>query len=166
MKKTFFRFARLENSQKKWNCSKGSPGSSIYQKIPGNSWNFGGKCLSVNNVFHLTHSFHSFPGSLHHLMYFPPKYKIAVQLLLLNEMLVFSRSPWKKRVSLIQMMMTFTILAAVATYMRLDLHRNKGFYENILPAYTIDESIKKPLQDDSRDLWSSVLRSTSHRKSS
>ena len=23
--KTFFRFARLENSQKKWNCSKGSP---------------------------------------------------------------------------------------------------------------------------------------------
>ena len=25
-----------------------------------------------------------------HLMYFPPKYKMAVQLLLLNEMLVFS----------------------------------------------------------------------------
>ena len=31
------------------------------------------------------------------------------------------------------------ILTAVATYMRRDLHRNKDFYENILPAYTIDE---------------------------
>ena len=32
-----------------------------------------------------------------------------------------------------------TILAAVATYMRRDLHRNKGFCENILPAYAIYE---------------------------
>ena len=31
------------------------------------------------------------------------------------------------------------ILAAVATYMTRDLHKNKGFYENILPVYTIDE---------------------------
>ena len=30
------------------------------------------------------------------------------------------------------------ILAAVATYMRRDLHGNIGFYENILPVYTID----------------------------
>ena len=37
----------------------------------------------------LIHSSHSFSGSLHHLMYFPPKYKMAVQLSL-NEMLVFS----------------------------------------------------------------------------
>ena len=28
--KTFFRFARLENSQKKWNCLEGSPGSSTF----------------------------------------------------------------------------------------------------------------------------------------
>ena len=31
------------------------------------------------------------------------------------------------------------ILAAAATYMRRDLHRNKGFHETILPTYTIDE---------------------------
>ena len=31
--KTFFRFAWLENSQKKWNCLEGSPGSSTF---PGN----------------------------------------------------------------------------------------------------------------------------------
>ena len=92
---------------------------------------------------------HSFPGSLHHLMYFPPKYKMAAQLLLLNEMLDFSL----EEESLVNSDDDdITILAAVATYMRRDLHRNKGFYENILPAYTIDESIKKPLQDDSRDL--------------
>ena len=30
-------------------------------------------------------------------------------------------------------------LAAVATYMRRDLHRNKDFYENVLPTYRIDE---------------------------
>ena len=36
--KTFFRFARLENSQKKWNCSKGSPvfpvGTSQWKFVP------------------------------------------------------------------------------------------------------------------------------------
>ena len=37
----------------------------------------------------LTHSSHSFSGSLHHLMHFLPKYKMSAQLLL-NEMLVFS----------------------------------------------------------------------------
>ena len=31
------------------------------------------------------------------------------------------------------------ILAAVANYMRSDLHQDKGFYENILPQHTIDE---------------------------
>ena len=45
------------------------------------------------------------------------------------------------------------ILAAVATYMGRDLHRNQGYFENILPLYSIDEftTIYKPLQDDSRD---------------
>ena len=39
------------------------------------------------------------------------------------------------------MMSTFPFQAAVATYMRRHLFRNKGFYENILLAYelTIDE---------------------------
>ena len=31
------------------------------------------------------------------------------------------------------------ILAVVAAYMRRNLHQNQGFYENILPRYTIDE---------------------------
>ena len=31
------------------------------------------------------------------------------------------------------------ILAEVATYMRHDLRRNQGFYENITPRYSIDE---------------------------
>ena len=31
--KTFFLFARLENSQKKWNCLEGSPGSSTFLEI-------------------------------------------------------------------------------------------------------------------------------------
>ena len=30
-------------------------------------------------------------------------------------------------------------LAAVATYMRHDLHRNQGVFENILPLYSIHE---------------------------
>ena len=48
---------------------------------------FGGKCLLVKDVFHLTQSSHSFPDSLHRPMYFPPKIKIAPQLLLSNEKL-------------------------------------------------------------------------------
>ena len=67
---------------------------------------------------------------------FPAKYKMVAQLLLLNEMLDFSL----EEESLVNSDDDdITILAAVATYMRRDLHRNKGFYENILPAYAIDE---------------------------
>ena len=108
---------------------------SIDQKIPENSGNFGEKCLSVD-VFHLTHSFHSIPGSLHLPLYFPLKYKMAAQLLLLNEMLDFSL----EKESLVNSEGDFIpILAAVAIYMRRDLHRSKGLYKNILPACTIDE---------------------------
>ena len=61
---------------------------------------------------------------------------MAAELLLLNEMLDFSL----EEVNLVNSDDDdIPILAAVATYMRGDLHRNKGFYENILPAYTIDE---------------------------
>ena len=78
---------------------------------------------------------HSFPGSLHRPMYFPPKYKLAAELLLLSEMLDFSL----EEESLINSDDSFfLILAAVATYTRRDLHRSKGFYENILPAYIYD----------------------------
>ena len=52
--KTFFRFARLENSQKKWNCSKGSP---VFP-VGTSQWKF---------VFHLQNfsslnQFHAFRG--------------------------------------------------------------------------------------------------------
>ena len=90
----------------------------------------------MKDVFHLTHSSHSFPGSLHRPMYFPLKYKMVAQLLLLNEMLDFSL----EEENLVNSDdADIPILAANATYMRRNLHRNKGFYENILPAYTIDE---------------------------
>ena len=65
-------------------------------------------------------------------MYFPPKYKMVAQLLLLNEMLVFSLEEENLVNSDDD---DIPILAAAATYMRRDLHRNKGFYENILPTY-------------------------------
>ena len=70
-------------------------------------------------------------------MYLSPKYKMAAQLLLLNEMLDFSL----KEESLVNPDDDdlIPILAAIATYMRRDLHRNQRFYENILPAYTTDE---------------------------
>ena len=61
---------------------------------------------------------------------------MAAQLLLLNEMLDFSLEEENLVNSDDD---DIPILAAVATYMRRDLHRNKGFCENILPAYTIDE---------------------------
>jgi len=69
-------------------------------------------------------------------MYYPLKYKMAAQLLLLNEMLDFSLEEENLVNSDDD---NIPILAAVATYTRHDLHRNKGFYENILPACTIDE---------------------------
>ena len=79
------------------------------------------------------------PGYLHRPMYFPPKYKMAAQLLLLNEMLYFSL---KEECLVNSDDDGIPFLAAVATYMRRHLPRNKGFYENILLLYkrlTIDE---------------------------
>ena len=62
----------------------------------------------------LAHSSHSFPGSLHRPMYFPPKYKMSAQLLLLNQTLDFSLEDE----SLVNSDDDFIpILAAVATYM-------------------------------------------------
>jgi len=61
---------------------------------------------------------------------------MAAQLLLLNEMLDFSMEEGNLVNSDDD---DIPILAAIATYMRRDLHRNKSFYENILPAYTINE---------------------------
>ena len=56
-------------------------------------------------------------------MYFPPKYKMAAQLLLSNE-LDFSL----EEESLVNSDDDdIPILAAAATYMRRDLHRNQGF---------------------------------------
>ena len=80
-----------ENGKLAFSAARKTEGAfSIYQKIPENSGKFGEKCLSVKDVFYLTHSSHSFPGSLHHPIYFAPKYKMAAQLLLLNEILDFS----------------------------------------------------------------------------
>ena len=108
------------------------------------------------------------PGSLHRLMYFPPKYKMVAQLLLLNEMLDFSL---EEECLVNSDDDDIPFLAAVATYMRRNLFRNKGFHENILPSYklTIDEfkrHFRMTRGPGSRDLSSSVPRSTSHRKSS
>ena len=90
----------------------------------------------MKDVLHLNQSSHSFPGSLHRPIYFPLIYKMAAQLLLLNEMLDFSLEEENLVNSDDD---DIPILAAVATYTRRDLHRNKGFYENLLPAYTINE---------------------------
>ena len=69
-------------------------------------------------------------------MYFPPKYKMVAQLLLLNEMLDFSL----EEESLVNSDDdNIPILAAVSTYMWLDRQKSKGFYGNILPLYMIDE---------------------------
>ena len=78
------------------------------------------------------------PGSLHCPMYFPPKYKMAAQLLLLSEMLDFSL---EEECLFNSDDDDIPFVAAVATYMRRPLPRNKGFYQNILLAYkfTIDE---------------------------
>ena len=62
---------------------------------------------------------------------------MAAQLLLLNEMLDFSLEE-DSLVNSDDENIPILGLAAVATYMRRDLHRNKGFYENILRAYTIN----------------------------
>ena len=55
------------------------------------------------------------------------------------------------------------IQAAASTYKRRDLHKNKGFYGNILPVYTIDE-FKSHFRFEG--LLNSVPRSTNHRKNS
>ena len=63
---------------------------------------------------------------------------MEAQLLLLNEMLDFSL---EEECLVNSDDANIPLLAAVATYMRRHLPRNKGFYENILLAYklTIDE---------------------------
>ena len=67
-------------------------------------------------------------GCLHRPMYFPPKYKMAAQLLLSNEMLDFSL---EEECLVNSDDDDIPFLAAVATCMRRHLPRNKGFYENI-----------------------------------
>ena len=64
------------------------------------------------------------PGSLHRPMYFPPKYKIAAQLLLLNEILVFSL---EEEYLVNSDDDDIPFLAAFATYMRRHRPRNKVF---------------------------------------
>ena len=130
---------RKKPREKQHGNSHGNLGAfyTIYQKIPENFGNFGGKCLSVKDLFHLAHSSHLFPGFLRRPMYFPPKYKMGAQLLLLNEILDFSL----EEESLVNSDDdNIPILAAVATYMWLDLHKNKGLMEIFcLCIYMIDE---------------------------
>ena len=64
------------------------------------------------------------PGSLHGPMYLPPKYKMAAQLLLLNELLDFSLEDEGLFNSDDD---GIPFVAGVATYMRRHLPRNKGF---------------------------------------
>ena len=104
--------------------------------LPKDSGNFPGKCLSVKDVFHLTHTSHSSqaPFTIRYVSCQNTKWR--PQLLLLNKMLDFSLEEESLVYSDDD---DIPILAAVATYMRRPLHRNKDFYENILLAYTIDE---------------------------
>ena len=74
------------------------------------------------------------PGSLHRPMYLSPKYKMAAQLLLLNEILDFSL---EEECLFNSDDDDIPFLAAVATYVRRPLPRNKGFYQNILLAYKL-----------------------------
>ena len=67
---------------------------------------------------------------------FPAKIQKAEQLLVLNEILDFSLEEESVVNSDDD---DIPNLAAVATYMRRDLHRNKDFYENVLPTCRIDE---------------------------
>ena len=91
----------------------------------------------------MTHSSHSFSGSLHHPMYFPPKYKMAAQPLLLNEMLDFSL----EEESLVNSDDgDIPILTAVATYMRRDLHRNKDFFMKIFCVHIGSMDVKATLR--------------------
>ena len=92
--------------------------------LPKDAGNFGGKCLAVKNVFHLTHvqSIRA-PFSVRCIPH--QKYKMAAQLLWLNK--------------IVELSLEEESLVAVAAYMMRDLHRNQSFYENILPRYTIDE---------------------------
>ena len=77
---------------------------SIYQEIPENYRNFVGKCSSAKDVLHLTHSSHSSQAPFTVRCISGQKYKMAAQLLLLNEMLDFSL---EEECLFNQMMMTF-----------------------------------------------------------
>ena len=95
---------------------------SIYQKIPENSGNFGGKCLSVKDVFHLTHV-PFIPRLPSPCNVFPAKIQNGGTTVVVegNAGLLFGR-----RVSLIQMIMAFVTWQWLQP-MRHDLHRNKVF---------------------------------------
>ena len=54
------------------------------------------------------------------------------------------------------------ILAAVATYMRHDLRRNQGFFENILPLYSIDEFTSHFRMTSGQNLMFSSTNTTYH----
>ena len=111
---------------------------SICQKIPENSGNFGGKCLSVKNVFHLTRvpSIPRLP-SLSDIFRTENKKKMAPQLLSLNITVVLSLE--QESVVNSKNDDDIAILAVVTTYMRRDLHQNQEIYENSFQRYTIDE---------------------------
>ena len=112
---------------------------SIYQKIPDNSRNFVGKCLSAKDVFHLTHSSHSSQAPFT-VRVFPAKIQNGGTTVIVERMLDFSLEDEGLFNSDDD---NIPFLAAIATYMRRHLPRNKGFYENTLLAYklTIDEFI-------------------------
>ena len=99
------------------------------------------------------------PGSLHRLMYFPPKYKMVAQLLLLNETLDFSL---EEECLINSDDDDIPFLAAVATLWGTIFPEIKVF----MKIFCLHISLRSMNQDDSKDLWSSVLRSTSQRKSS
>ena len=140
------------------------------EKIPENSRNFIWKCLSPKDVFHLTHSSGRFPFTKRFLKIPETSLGNAYRrktCSIWHARPIHPRLPSPSDVFaakiqnggttvIVKRMLDFSledeglfnsddddipILAAVATYMRRHLPRNKGFYENILLAYklTIDE---------------------------
>lgn len=99
------------------------------------SGNFRGKCPSVKNVLHLSQVPFVLSPS-----YFPPNFKMAVQMLILNEIVELSveeESPFNSEDD------DTPIIAAVATHLRRNFHRNCLFcFENIYCHYLRSMNLK------------------------
>ena len=84
----------------------------------------GEDCVPFDTSF-----FHSFPGSVARLRSFPLNFKMAAQMLILNEIVALSVE--EEGLLNSEDDDETPILATVSTYMTRDLNRSEGFFENI-----------------------------------